>query len=178
MEEKLLAIADEVIALSASNEQIEVIAVHDQETDIRVYKGELESFTASESQGVGIRVVQDGRQGMAYAGSLDMEILKETLSEARDNATFGTFDEMLQIAEPDNVEPISLDLYNPALKEFATEDKITLAKELEEYIMKSDERIVGVESSEYVDSISASAIVTSSGIRPVSYTHLTLPTKA
>ena len=37
MEEKLLAIADEVIALSASNEQIEVIAVHDQETDIRVY---------------------------------------------------------------------------------------------------------------------------------------------
>ena len=169
MEEKLLAIADEVIALSASNEQIEVIAVHDQETDIRVYKGELESFTASESQGVGIRVVQDGRQGMAYAGSLDMEILKETLSEARDNATFGTFDEMLQIAEPDNVEPISLDLYNPALKEFATEDKITLAKELEEYIMKSDERIVGVESSEYVDSISASAIVTSSGIRRSSY---------
>ena len=81
MEEKLLAIADEVIALSASNEQIEVIAVHDQETDIRVYKGELESFTASESQGVGIRVVQDGRQGMAYAGSLDMEILKETLSK-------------------------------------------------------------------------------------------------
>lgn len=169
MEEKLLAIADEVIALSASNEQIEVIAVHDQETDIRVYKGELESFTASESQGVGIRVVQDGRQGMAYAGSLDMEILKETLSEARDNATFGTFDEMLQIAEPDNVEPISLDLYNPALKEFATEDKIALAKELEEYIMKSDERIVGVESSEYVDSISASAIVTSSGIRRSSY---------
>ena len=106
---------------------------------------------------------------MAYAGSLDMEILKETLSEARDNATFGTFDEMLQIAEPDNVEPISLDLYNPALKEFATEDKITLAKELEEYIMKSDERIVGVESSEYVDSISASAIVTSSGIRRSGY---------
>ena len=35
--------------------------------------------------------------------------------------------------------------------------------------MKSDERIVGVESSEYVDSISASAIVTSSGIRRSSY---------
>ena len=98
MEEKLLAIADEVIALSASNEQIEVIAVHDQETDIRVYKGELESFTASESQGVGIRVVQDGRQGMAYAGSLDMEILKETeyqelsrLSSEKAESTAKTF---------------------------------------------------------------------------------------
>ena len=69
MEEKLLAIADKVIALATSEEQLEVIAVHDHETEIRVYKGELESFTASESQGVGIRVVQDGRQGMAYAGS-------------------------------------------------------------------------------------------------------------
>ena len=182
MEEKLLAIADKVIALATSEEQLEVIAVHDHETEIRVYKGELESFTASESQGVGIRVVQDGRQGMAYAGSLEEDILKETLEEARDNATFGTFDELLQIAEPDEVEPISLDLFNPSLKEFPTEDKIALAKELEAHITNSDERIVGVESSEYVDSISAGAIVTSSGIRrssfegAVSYTHLTLPT--
>ena len=130
MEEKLLAIADKVIALATSEEQLEVIAVHDHETEIRVYKGELESFTASESQGVGIRVVQDGRQGMAYAGSLEEDILKETLEEARDNATFGTFDELLQIAEPDEVEPISLDLFNPLLKEFPTEDKIALAKEL------------------------------------------------
>ena len=169
MEEKLLAIADKVIALATSEEQLEVIAVHDHETEIRVYKGELESFTASESQGVGIRVVQDGRQGMAYAGSLEEDILKETLEEARDNATFGTFDELLQIAEPDEVEPISLDLFNPSLKEFPTEDKIALAKELEAHITNSDERIVGVESSEYVDSISAGAIVTSSGIRRSSF---------
>ena len=127
MENELLAIADEIITLASSNEEIEVIVVHDQETDIRVYKGELESFTASESQGVGIRVVQDGRQGMAYAGSLDMEILNETLLEARDNATFGTFDSMLQIAEPDDVEPVNLNLYDSALKEFATEDKIAVA---------------------------------------------------
>ena len=115
---------------------------YDQETDIRVYKGELESFTASESQGVGIRVVKmDVREWLMPV----LLIWKSSRKpfEARDNATFGTFDEMLQIAEPDNVEPISLDLYNPALKEFATEDKIALAKELEEYIMKSDERIVG-----------------------------------
>ena len=32
MEEKLLAIADKVIALATSEEQLEVIAVHDHET--------------------------------------------------------------------------------------------------------------------------------------------------
>ncbi len=169
MEEKLLNIADSVIEWSNHDEQVEVVAVHDQETEIRVYEGEIESFTASESQGVGIRVVKDGRQGMAYAGTLDQEILKETLMEARDNATFGTYDEFIAIAEPDDVQPISLDLFNPALRRFPTDEKILLAKELEKRILKSDKRIIGVESTDYVDSISASAIVTSSGIRRSSY---------
>jgi len=169
MEEKLLTTAERVIALGEEGEQIEVVAVHEQETEIRVYEGEIESFTASESQGVGIRVIQDGRQGMAYAGTLDEQILKETLIEARDNATFGTYDEFVAIAEPDGVKPISLNLYNPMLSQFPTEEKILLAKELEKHIRNSDKRIVGVESTEYVDSISASAIVTSSGIRRSSY---------
>ncbi|MEG3586963.1 MAG: TldD/PmbA family protein [Actinomycetota bacterium] len=169
MEEKLLTTAERVIALGEEGEQIEVVAVHEQETEIRVYEGEIESFTASESQGVGIRVIQDGRQGMAYAGTLDEQILKETLIEARDNSTFGTYDEFVAIAEPDGVKPISLDLYNPMLSQFPTEEKILLAKELEKHIRNSDKRIVGVESTEYVDSISASAIVTSSGIRRSSY---------
>lgn len=169
MEEKLLNIADSIIEWSNHDEQVEVVAVHDQETEIRVYEGEIESFTASESQGVGIRVVKDGRQGMAYAGTLDQEILKETLMEARDNATFGTYDEFIAIAEPDDVQPISLDLFNPALSRFPTDEKILLAKELEKRILKSDKRIIGVESTDYVDSISASAIVTSSGIRRSSY---------
>ena len=81
MEEKLLTTADKIIALGREDEQIEIVAVHEQETEIRVYEGEIESFTASESQGVGIRVIQDGRQGMAYAGTLDDQILKETLIE-------------------------------------------------------------------------------------------------
>ncbi|HJM28386.1 MAG TPA: TldD/PmbA family protein, partial [Acidimicrobiales bacterium] len=169
MEEKLLTTADKIIALGREDEQIEIVAVHEQETEIRVYEGEIESFTASESQGVGIRVIQDGRQGMAYAGTLDDQILKETLIEARDNSTFGTYDEFVAIAEPDGVQPVPLNLYNPKLSQFSTEDKIALAKELEKYIRSSDERIVGVESTEYVDSVSASAIVTSSGIRRSSY---------
>ncbi|HJM99898.1 MAG TPA: DNA gyrase modulator, partial [Acidimicrobiales bacterium] len=137
MEEKLLTTAERVIALGEEGEQIEVVAVHEQETEIRVYEGEIESFTASESQGVGIRVIQDGRQGMAYAGTLDEQILKETLIEARDNSTFGTYDEFVAIAEPDGVKPISLDLYDPMLSKFPTEEKILLAKELEKNIRNS-----------------------------------------
>ena len=119
MKAELLKIAEAVVGKAAAGEQVEVVTVHGKETEIRVYQGEIESFTAAESQGVGIRVVQDGRQGMAYAGSLDPDVLNETLEEARDNASFGTPDEFQAIAEPDGVESVSLDLLDPSLANFA-----------------------------------------------------------
>lgn len=165
MKAELLKIAEAVVGKAAAGEQVEVVTVHGKETEIRVYQGEIESFTAAESQGVGIRVVQDGRQGMAYAGSLDSDVLNETLEEARDNASFGTPDEFQAIAEPDGVESVSLDLLDPSLANFANEEKIAMAIDLERSILQADTRIIGVESTDYVDSINTSAIVTSTGIR-------------
>ena len=43
----------------------------DAETDIRIYEGEVEHFVAAQTEGVGIRVIRDGRTGFAYAGVLD-----------------------------------------------------------------------------------------------------------
>ena len=39
-----------------------------RDTDIRVYEGEIEKLSSAESQGVGIRVVRDHRQGFASRG--------------------------------------------------------------------------------------------------------------
>jgi len=168
MKTELLRIAEGVASQAIEGEQVEVVAVHGKETEIRVYQGEIESFTAAESQGVGIRVVCDGKQGMAYAGSLDRSVLKETLEEARDNASFGTSDEFQAIAEPDGVDSVSLELLNPALSSFANEEKIAMAVDLEKSIIGSDPRIIGVESTDYVDSINTSAIVTTTGIHRAS----------
>ena len=45
-----------------------------RDTEVRVYEGEVESLSSAESQGVGVRVVVDGRQGFAYAGTLDDDV--------------------------------------------------------------------------------------------------------
>ncbi|MDG1845589.1 MAG: TldD/PmbA family protein [Acidimicrobiales bacterium] len=169
MQEELLRVAENVVGWANENEQVEVVAVHGKETEIRVYQGEIESFTAAESHGIGIRVVYGGRQGMAYAGTLEEKALAETFAEARDNASFGTPDQFMSIAEPDGVEPVSLELLDPTLGSFANEEKISMALELEKSICAADKRIIGVESTEYVDSINASAIVTTTGIRRASY---------
>jgi PmbA protein len=163
----LTAIADRIVGRAQPGEQIEVIAMHSRDTEIRVYDGAVESFAAAESQGVGVRIIADGRQGFAYAGTFDESVLFETLSEARDNAVFGTFDEHLGLAESDGVVPATLGLYDPALLEFATDAKIDLALELDRATRAGDPRILGVESAEYVDGVQEYAIVSTAGIRAV-----------
>ena len=41
------------------------------ETEIRVYEGEIEHFVSAQSEGIGVRVIRDGRTGFAYAGTLE-----------------------------------------------------------------------------------------------------------
>ncbi len=161
----ILEIADRVVAQAADDEQVEVVAVRDRETEVRAYGGEIESLSSAESAGIGVRVVKDRRQGFASAGTLDEDVVTEILAEARDNAAFGTEDEYLGLAEPDGVEVAELDLFRADLADFPTERKIDLAIALEREVLAADPRIVGVETAEYVDSIAESAVVTNTGIR-------------
>lgn len=162
---ELLDIADRLVAHAQPGEHIEVFAVEGRDTEIRVYGGEVESFASAESRGVGVRVIANGRQGFAYAGTFDDLVLRETLADARDNAAFGSYDEHLGLAEPDGVAPASLHLYDPALLAFDTDRKIELALELERASLSAEPRIVGIEAAEYVDGVQQYAIVSTAGIR-------------
>ena len=59
--------------------------------------------SSAQAEGVGIRVISEGRTGFAYAGTLDEDAVAEVLAEARDNVEFGTVDEYAGLAEPDGV---------------------------------------------------------------------------
>ena len=161
---ELLDLAERIVGWADEGEQVEAVVVHERETEVRAYEGEVESLTSAESQGVGVRVVRDGRQGFAYAGTLDSDALAEVLAEARDNLAFATPDEHCALAEPDGVEPAELDLYRAALVDHPTEAKVALALDLERRTRAADPRISGVESAEYSDSISESAVATTTGI--------------
>ena len=161
----LLEVGDRVVALAQAGEEVEAVVLRSSDTEVRVYEGEIESFSSAQSQGVGVRMIVDGRQGFAYAGTLDDDVLAETVAEARDNAAFGEPDEFNGLATPDGVAVADLDLYREALLGFPTDDKISLAQQLETAVKGADPRITGVESAEYVDAVGDMAVVTSTGIR-------------
>ena len=160
----LLGIATRVVGWADSAEHVDVFTAHASETEARAHGGEVESLTSASSQGVGIRVVNGGRQGFSYAAALDDETLRDTFNEARDNCRFSSFDEFAGVAAPDGVQPVHLDLYRPGLDTYDPEKKVALALELERATLAADPRISGVETAEYADSVYSAAVATSSGV--------------
>lgn len=160
----LLALARSVAERATGSEQIDVMVGHGRSTSVRTYGGEVESFTSAESYAVGIRVISEGRQGFASAGSIDLDVIAETLAEARDNVAFGEVDEFYGLAEPDGVAAAELrDQWNPSILEIPAETKIETALRLEREVRARDSRITGVRVSAWSDSAGEVAYAASNG---------------
>jgi PmbA protein len=159
----LLELAKGIAGQARDGEQIEAYVARANDTAVRVYEGEVEHFTSAQSEGIGIRVVKDGRIGFAYAGTLDAAGVDEVLAEARDNVSFGTPDEWAGLAEPDGVAVVEQDLWREELLSLPTADKIALAKELERLTLAADNR-VRVDEADYADVRAEGAVATSTGI--------------
>jgi PmbA protein len=161
---ELLTIVDRIVAQAKPGEQVDAFVSRGGDTEVRVYEGEIEHFVSAQAEGVGIRVIRDGRTGFAYAGTLDEDAVREVLAEARDNVQFGTFDEWAGLAEPDGVAVTDQPLWNEHLASFPTERKIDFAKQLEQLTLAADPR-VRVDDSNYADAFAEAAVATTSGIR-------------
>jgi len=165
--EELLSLAKKVAERAEGNEEVEAYVSASRGTEVRAYDGDVEHLVVSGSQGIGVRVVVDGREGFAWAGSLDPDVIDATVADARDNAAFAQPDEWNGVTRPEEVEGVAtplLDLWRASMLDVGTDEKVALALELERAAVASDPRIKTVESAEYGDGIGASAIANSLGV--------------
>jgi len=161
---ELQKLADSIVGKAKLGEQVEAYISRGGETSVRVYEGEVEHFVSAQSEGIGIRVIKDGRTGFAYAGTLDADAITEVLAEARDNVQFGTVDEWAGLAEPDGVAQIPQKFWDEELANYPTDEKISITKELEKLTLAADSR-VRAEEANYEDGWGETAVATTTGIR-------------
>jgi len=157
-----------VVSWARPGEEVEAYVSRSRTTNVRAYNGEVESFSSAEPAGTGIRVVVDGRQGFAWAGTLDVDVLRETLAEARDNAAFGQPDEHAGLARPDGIAVPELDLVRAELLTTPTAAKVDMALELERATKARDRRVTGVRVATYSDAYGETAVATTTGITATS----------
>ena len=161
----LLQLAEKILGGAEPGEEVEVAVSAGSSTSVRVYGGEVESFTSAETSAVGIRVIVEGREGFASAGTLDPDVVAGALRDARDNAVFAERDEFSGVAQADDVQPVDIDLWRDSVASVSPAEKIQIAVDLERRVKAGDPRITGVRVSSFGDSAGAFALASTSGIR-------------
>jgi len=159
-----ISIARQLLGEARPGEQVEVCVDRVRRVEVRVHDAAVESYTASKSFGVGVRVVVDGREGTSGCGGFAPEMVSGLLSEARDNASFASVDERAGIACPDGHRAIASTHTANEIEEFSADQRIEMALDVERRVRELDRRVRGVRASVYGDHTITRAVVSTTGI--------------
>jgi PmbA protein len=117
----------------------------EERLSLRVNKGRVEKVDQSTSQGLGVRVVKDGRTGVAFTERLERPALEKAFRAAKENAEFQDPTDVLLAEPPPPVpDPETLGLYNPELDGLTAEQLAAFALEAEAAARDADRRVSSV----------------------------------
>ena len=156
-------LARSVLALAESMEQaIEVYAMSQKSLRVEVSDGEVETLREAQQTGVGIRVIDGGRLGLAFTTRVDPASLRETIGLAAANAKSATADEHNVLPPPRPTQ--ALDLLDPAMGAVNVDQKMDFAKAVEKAARQYDARVTKVRQATYNDGIYQVGICNSRGV--------------
>jgi PmbA protein len=143
--------------------EAEAIIIDEQETMIRVDRGQVEQLSQSGSKGLGVRVIDSGRVGYAYTSDFSAASIEETWQAALDLARVATPDEHRALPDPQPIPDEDLEIWDPDLPAVSTEEKIAFAKQVEEAALAYDPRVVMTNRCTYQDAIAHVYLANSRG---------------
>jgi PmbA protein len=159
----LLDLCRTAIGGARDGEQAEAYAEETRRTMVRARDREVDSFSSSESRGVGVRVLFDGRLGYAWAADPGPAEAAELLAAARDNAAFATPDEANGLPQAAEANPIP-GLFREAQADLGPDRKVALALGLERATTETDPAVRRVEEAIYGDAVSRIGVASTAGL--------------
>ena len=159
-----LELAKSIVAKAATDDiEVEVIITDNKQTSINVQNGEVEKLSQSGSRGIGVRAIQNGKQGYAYTSDFSDESIEETWRTAVTLSKVATEDEYRKLPEPEPIPDEDLEIYDPKLATVPVEDKIAVALKVEQAARAYDERIFMAQRTTYGDQINHTYLANSKG---------------
>lgn len=134
-----------------------------KELSIEVREGRVETLKLAEDRGLSVRVMRGGSTGFAFTTDLSPAGVEEVARQAVFNSENTAVDPYNRLPAPGERDQ-ALDLYDPRIRNATVEEKIAMAKAMEEAARAYDPRIRAVESSVYQDGEAAVTLVNSLGI--------------
>ncbi len=136
-----------VLGLAQEHQEadVDLVLQRGENLTLRVFNGQVEKIDQATSLGLGIRVVRDGRTGIAYTERLAPEAVERAFVSARENALLNDPTEVVLPSAPGEVlDPETLGLYNPELEAVTVRDLETFGLEIEAAARAADTRVTSV----------------------------------
>ncbi len=91
-----------VLALAREHRQadVDLLLERDEKLSLRVFAGQVEQVDQATALGLGIRVVHEGRTGLAFTERLGEDALEKTFRAAEDNARLNDPADVVMPAAP------------------------------------------------------------------------------
>ncbi len=160
-----LETARQVVAKASRGKQAQAEAylIYSRDLTIEVANQKVQNLSMAEDRGIGLRLIIDGRLGYAYSSDLTAPALDKLVEMAVANAAPITPDPYNLLPLPASQYP-QLELHDPAIARASVEEKIDLARQIEEVGRSLDPRVKITERAAYEDAEYEVTIVSSTGI--------------
>lgn len=150
-------------ARSKGADMAEIYLSNNRELFIEVRDGRVETMKLAGERGMGLRVLKGNRVGFAYTSDLSGEKPDQILDQAMANATSASEDRFRALPGPAPAYP-DLDLYDRKIIDTSVEDKINMARVMEDAARKRDPRVKIIEGSSYTDAETEITLINSLGV--------------
>ena len=134
----------------------------------KVQNGALEDLTTSKRGGLGVRVLQGGRTGIATTTDLARADFKDLFAQALELAALGDEDPWLRQAQPSGVDDLP-SRYDARIETLTTESRIERAMRLEAETRKASSKVSAIRESSWSDGVGASLLLTQKGVRAADF---------
>ncbi|WP_089720201.1 TldD/PmbA family protein [Candidatus Entotheonella palauensis] len=156
-----------VLGLAQEHHQadVDLVLQRGENLTLRVFNGQVEKIDQATALGLGIRVVQEGRTGIAYTERLAPEAIERAFVAAQENAQLNDPTEvMLPSASGEIPDPQTLGLYNPELEVVTVAELETFGLEIEAAARAADARVTSVPALVVSRSNSEFRVVSTHGV--------------
>lgn len=160
---ELEALVGTALDAAAPGEDVEAYASSARRTEVKARRGRVDSLSNSETRGLGVRVIRDGRLGYAWAADPSAEEAAALVAAARESASAASPDEANVLPDPAPFEQLD-GLFRQALVDMDPERKVELALDLERAAISSRPEVTKVEDAIYADAATRVAIGSSRGL--------------
>lgn len=151
-------------ALSLGADGAEAFVSLSRSRKAKVRNGKLEDLTASKRGGVGVRVIRDGRTGIATSTDLAAGNFKQLFATAWELSALGDQDPWLRQADPSGSDDLP-SRYDARIEALTPESRIERAFALESSAREASAKVVAVRESAWSDGVGASLLLTQKGVR-------------